>query len=85
MIKNGDRSPLSEEPSPSGRGQGEGSRPPSDGAGKVSSPSPHPNPLREGEGTVHRPNRRRVVVLLGATGALATLGLPRAVFAAAPT
>ncbi len=29
--------------------------------------------------------RRRVAILLGATGALATLGLPRAVFAAAPT
>ena len=81
MIKRLDQPPALTEPSPSGRGQGEGCvsvphSPPKRGGGY-----PHPDPLPEGEGMT----RRRVAILLGATGALATLGLPRAVFAAAPT
>src|SRR5258708_24115129 len=85
MTDERDQSPALTNPSPDGRGQGEGSRPAPDVDGKASSPSPHPNPLPSGEGTVRRPNRRRFLALIGAVGTLPALGLPRAVFAAAPT
>jgi uncharacterized protein (DUF1501 family) len=42
-----------------------------------------PLPLPEGRG--NKPTRRRVLALLGGSGAVALSGLPRAVFAAAPT
>jgi uncharacterized protein (DUF1501 family) len=73
-----------QEPSPSGRGQGEGCA-----SNSLSTPvhfgdDPHPNPLPEGEGTtaVHR---RRFLGLVAGGAGIAAFGLPRAVFAAAPT
>jgi uncharacterized protein (DUF1501 family) len=85
MTKSRDLPSPPTQPSPSGRGQGEGSCPAHDGASKISSPSPHPDPLPKGEGTVRRPTRRRFLTLLAGSAALSSLGLPRAVFAAAPT
>src|SRR5260221_2003775 len=92
MEQERDRSAAPAKPSPAcGRGQGEGSRFASDGTGKRLSSSTHPDPPERlskgpqaGEGTVGL-RRRRFLTLLGAAAAIPAWGLPRAVFAAAPT